>query len=56
MQGAARAPLERIMGIEPTFAAWEAAVLPMNYIRVAFLYKKTTHISTEILCVVYIPH
>ena len=22
------------MGIEPTFAAWEAAVLPMNYIRV----------------------
>lgn len=35
MQGAARAPLERIMGIEPTFAAWEAAVLPMNYIRVA---------------------
>jgi hypothetical protein len=23
------------MGIEPTFAAWEAAVLPMNYIRVA---------------------
>lgn len=56
MQGAARAPLERIMGIEPTFAAWEAAVLPMNYIRVAFLYKKTTHISTEILCVVYISH
>jgi hypothetical protein len=37
MQGAARAPLERIMGIEPTFAAWEAAVLPMNYIRVAAL-------------------
>lgn len=34
MQGAARAPLERIMGIEPTFAAWEAAVLPMNYIRI----------------------
>ena len=32
---ALRAPLERIMGIEPTFAAWEAAVLPMNYIRVA---------------------
>ena len=25
------------MGIEPTFAAWEAAVLPMNYIRVAAL-------------------
>ena len=25
--------LERIMGVEPTCAAWEAAVLPMNYIR-----------------------
>lgn len=34
---ALRVPLERIMGIEPTFAAWEAAVLPMNYIRVAAL-------------------
>ena len=21
------------MGVEPTYAAWEAAVLPMNYIR-----------------------
>ena len=35
--GRCLAPLERIMGIEPTFAAWEAAVLPMNYIRVAAL-------------------
>ena len=26
--------LERMMGIEPTTAAWEAAVLPLNYIRV----------------------
>lgn len=25
------------MGIEPTFAAWEAAVLPINYILVAAL-------------------
>ena len=25
--------LERIMGIEPTYPAWEAGVLPMNYIR-----------------------
>lgn len=33
--GGLHAALERIMGIEPTFAAWEAAVLPMNYIRVA---------------------
>ena len=25
--------LERLMGVEPTYAAWEAAVLPMNYSR-----------------------
>ncbi len=37
MPDAALAPVERIMGIEPTCAAWEAAVLPMNYIRVAAL-------------------
>ena len=30
--------LERIMGIEPTSTAWEAVVLPMNYIRVAYYY------------------
>ncbi len=24
---------ERVMGIEPTLAAWEAAVLPLNYTR-----------------------
>ena len=27
--------LERVMGIEPTLAAWEAAVLPLNYTREA---------------------
>ena len=26
--------VERVMGIEPTLAAWEAAVLPLNYTRV----------------------
>jgi hypothetical protein len=25
--------IERVMGIEPTLAAWEAAVLPLNYTR-----------------------
>src|SRR5688572_13736902 len=25
--------MERVMGIEPTLAAWEAAVLPLNYTR-----------------------
>jgi hypothetical protein len=27
--------LERVKGIEPSCAAWEAAVLPLNYTRVA---------------------
>ncbi len=27
--------VERVMGIEPTLAAWEAAVLPLNYTRYA---------------------
>ena len=27
------AALERVMGIEPTYEAWEAAVLPLNYTR-----------------------
>jgi hypothetical protein len=26
--------MERVMGIEPTFEAWEAPVLPLNYTRV----------------------
>lgn len=27
--------LERVKGIEPSYAAWEAAVLPLNYTREA---------------------
>ena len=30
--------MERVMGIEPTLAAWEAAVLPLNYTRVLELH------------------
>lgn len=26
--------LERVKGIEPSYAAWEAAVLPLNYTRI----------------------
>ena len=29
--------VERVMGIEPTLAAWEAAVLPLNYTRTGLL-------------------
>jgi hypothetical protein len=28
------ADMERVKGIEPSYAAWEAAVLPLNYTRV----------------------
>jgi hypothetical protein len=28
--------LERAKGIEPSYAAWEAAVLPLNYARELF--------------------
>jgi hypothetical protein len=28
---------ERVKGIEPSYAAWEAAVLPLNYTREEFL-------------------
>ena len=27
--------VERVMGIEPTYQAWEARVLPLNYTRMA---------------------
>ena len=29
--------LERVMGIEPTWSAWKAEVLPLNYTRVTAL-------------------
>ena len=31
----ARTAVERAMGIEPTCAAWKAAVLPLNYARMS---------------------
>ena len=27
---------ERVKGIEPSYAAWEAAVLPLNYTRINY--------------------
>jgi len=29
--------MERVKGIEPSYAAWEAAVLPLNYTRVSVI-------------------
>lgn len=40
-------PVERIMGIEPTSTAWEAVVLPMNYIRVFCLLMYSTKICLK---------
>ncbi len=31
--------MERVKGIEPSYAAWEAAVLPLNYTRIAAAHK-----------------
>ena len=39
--------MERIMGIEPTSTAWEAVVLPMNYIRVFYLLMYSTKICLK---------
>ena len=33
--------MERITGVEPAYAAWEAAVLPMNYIRICRILYQT---------------
>jgi hypothetical protein len=35
--------LERVMGIEPTLAAWEAAVLPLNYTRIRAFHSKPVY-------------
>ena len=35
---ASRKKIERVMGIEPTYPAWKAGVLPLNYTRM-FIYE-----------------
>ena len=32
--------VERVKGIEPSYEAWEAAVLPLNYTRTAAHYRR----------------
>ena len=39
-------PLERVKGIEPSYEAWEAAVLPLNYTRVA-LYSTVSKVFSN---------
>ena len=33
------------MGIEPTWSAWKAEVLPLNYTRLAYIQPRTPHQS-----------
>jgi hypothetical protein len=37
--------VERVMGIEPTFSAWEADVLPLNYTRLIYIHLDSTGIK-----------
>lgn len=38
------------MGIEPTCAAWEAAVLPLNYIRLGGVVQHKLGLSANVFC------
>ena len=38
-----RVRLEQAMGIEPTSKAWEAFILPMNYIRMDLFVTKSLY-------------
>lgn len=38
--------MERVMGIEPTLAAWKAEVLPLNYTRLKLKLYPLTQTST----------
>ena len=48
--------MERVMGIEPTLAAWEAAVLPLNYTRgLGRFYGSLLALRKSALAQVYFP-
>jgi hypothetical protein len=40
--------LERAKGIEPSYAAWEAAVLPLNYARVIYTLNQLLRYDYEL--------
>ena len=57
MRLAAASEVERMTGIEPALSAWEAEVLPLNYIRVACdprvsadLVSKLFNVTGQIYC------
>ena len=43
--------MERVKGIEPSYAAWEAAVLPLNYTRVIASHFTVTEEQIEVITV-----
>ena len=36
-KGFLKKKIERVMGIEPTYPAWKAGVLPLNYTRLSYI-------------------
>ncbi len=42
--------LERVKGIEPSYEAWEAAVLPLNYTRIDGLDFKAINLLSNCFC------
>ena len=36
---------KRVMGIEPTYPAWKAGVLPLNYTRNVYVLKRTVGVT-----------
>ena len=50
--------LERAKGIEPSYAAWEAAVLPLNYARKrqqSHAFKRTIQMAVDGLALGFLP-
>ena len=43
--------MERVKGIEPSYAAWEASVLPLNYTRVIASHFTVTEEQIEVITV-----
>jgi hypothetical protein len=50
----AKSCLERAKGIEPSYAAWEAAVLPLNYARVLKHLARFSELARHLLGTGYI--
>ena len=44
--------VERVKGIEPSYEAWEAAVLPLNYTRKGRQFTRLPHSRNKTFCIV----